>query len=96
MKKRVWRFKGSKSEAFAQALLEEDDEDDLDALVTSLKRGPKSVREAPVIATTTLAELYASQGLIQEAIAVFEQVIAREPDNEHIITRLDELRNLSE
>ncbi len=86
----------SGSEAFAQALLEEDDEDDLDALVTSLKREPKSVGEAPVIATTTLAELYASQGLIQEAIAVFEQVIAREPDNEHIIARLDELRNLSE
>ena len=86
----------SESEAFAQALLEEDDEDDLDALVTSLKREPKSVGEAPVIATTTLAELYASQGLIQEAIAVFEQVIAREPDNEHIIARLDELRNLSE
>ena len=86
----------SGSEAFAQALLEEDDEDDLDALVMSLKREPKSGEEAPVIATTTLAELYASQGLIPEAIAVLEQVIAREPDNEHIVARLDELRNLSE
>lgn len=86
----------SGSEAFAQALLEEDDEDDLDALVMSLKREPKSGEEAPVIATTTLAELYASQGLIPEAIAVLEQVIAREPDNEHIIARLYELRNLSE
>ena len=86
----------SESEAFDQALLEEDVEDDLDTLVTSLKREPKSGGEAPVIATKTLAELYASQGLIQEAIAVLEQVIAREPDNEHIIARLDELRNLSE
>ena len=86
----------SENEVFAQALLEEDIEDDLDTLVTSLKREPKSGREAPVIATETLAELYASQGLIQEAIAVLEQVIAREPDNEHIIARLDELRNLSE
>ena len=86
----------AESEAFAQALLEEDGEDDLDTLVTSLKREPKSGGEAPVIATTTLAELYASQGLIQEAIAVFEQVIAREPDNEHIIARLDALRNLPE
>ena len=86
----------SESEVFAQALLEEDVEDDLDTLVTSLKREPKSGGEAPVIATKTLAELYVSQGLIQEAIAVFEQVIAREPDNEHIIARLDELRNLSE
>ena len=86
----------SGSEAFAQALLEEDDEDDLDALVTSLKREPKSGGEAPVIATTTLAELYASQGLIQEAIAVLEQVIAREPDNEPLIARLNALRNLPE
>ena len=86
----------SENEVFAQALLEEDVEDDLDTLVTSLKREPKSGGEAPVIATKTLAELYASQGLIREAIAVLEQVIAREPDNEHIIARLDELRNLSE
>lgn len=86
----------SESDAFAQALLEDDVEGDLDALVMSLKREPKSGGEAPVIATTTLAELYASQGLIQEAIAVLEQVIAREPDNEHIIARLDALRNLPE
>lgn len=85
----------SESEAFAQ-LLEEDVEDDLDTLVTSLKREPKPGGEAPVIATETLAELYASQGLIQEAIAVLEQVLAREPDNEHIIARLYELRNLLE
>ena len=86
----------SESEVFDPALLEEEVEDDLDTLVTSLKREPKSGGEAPVIATKTLAELYASQGLIREAIAVLEQVIAREPDNEHIIVRLDELRNLSE
>ena len=86
----------SESEAFAQALLEEDEEDDIDVLVMSLKREPKSGGEAPVIATTTLAQLYASQGLIPEAIAVLEQVIAREPDNEHVIARLEALRNLSE
>ena len=86
----------SEREIVTQDLLGEDDEDDLDALVTSLKREPRSGGEAPVIATATLAELYASQGLIPEAIAVLEQVIAREPDNEHIIARLDELRNLSE
>ncbi len=86
----------SENEAFDQDLLGVDDEDDLDTLVTSLKREPKSGGEVPVIATATLAELYASQGLIQEAIAVLEQVIAREPNNEHIIVRLDALRNLSE
>ena len=84
------------SEAFAQALLEEDVEDDLDALVMSLKRESKPGGKAPIIATTTLAELYVSQGLIQEAIAVLEQVIAREPANEHLIARLEALRNLPE
>ncbi len=84
------------SEAFAQALLEEDVEDDLDALVMSLKRESKPGGKAPIIATTTLAELYVSQGLIQKAIAVFEQVIAREPANEHLIARLEALRNLPE
>ena len=85
----------SESEEFAR-LLEEDVEGDLDTLVTSLKREPKPGGETPVIATETLAELYASQNLIQEAIAVLEQVLARNPDNEHIIARLYELRNLSE
>ncbi len=84
------------SEAFAQALLEKDVEDDLDALVMSLKREPKPGGKAPIIATTTLAELYVSQGLIQEAIAVLEQVIAREQANEHLIARLEALRNLPE
>ena len=37
----------SDSEAFDQALLEEDVEDDLDTLVTSLKREPKSGGEVP-------------------------------------------------
>ena len=66
----------------------------LDALALSRNRGPKS--DAPMIATATLAELYASQGLVQEAIAVLEQMVARDPDNEQVIARLDELRNLPE
>ena len=64
----------------------------LDALALSRNRGPKP--DAPMIATTTLAELYASQGLVQEAIAVLEQMVARDPDNEQVIARLDELQTM--
>jgi tetratricopeptide (TPR) repeat protein len=74
--------------------------DDLDDLVTSLKPedgcDAKSSEDAPSIATATLAELYVGQGLIREAVAVFEQVVTREPDNEQAIARLEELRGTSQ
>ena len=66
----------------------------LDALVLSRAQGPKP--DAPIIATATLAEIYAGQGLVQEAIAVLEQMVARDPDNAQVVARLDELRNLPE
>lgn len=75
-------------------LAEEGIEEHLDALIES--RNPVPKPDASLIATATLAELYANQGLIQEAIAVLEQLLAHEPDNERVIARLDELRNLSE
>ncbi len=95
------REAASEAEVFSQIsdlshLAEKDIEENLDALVMSRKQGPKSAEEAPAIATTTLAELYAKQGLIREAIAVLEQIVAREPNNEHVIARLDELHNLPE
>lgn len=66
----------------------------LDALVLSRAQGPKP--DAPIIATATLAEIYAGQGLVQEAIAVLEQMVARDPDDAQVVARLDELRNLPE
>ena len=69
-------------------------EEHLDALVLSRAQGPKP--DAPIIATTTLAEIYAGQGLVQEAIAVLEQMAARDPDDAQVVARLDELRNLPE
>lgn len=75
-------------------LAEEGIGEHLDALIEP--RNPTPKPDAPLIATATLAELYANQGLIQEAIAVLEQMLVREPDNERVIARLDELRNLPE
>ncbi len=48
------------------------------------------------IATSTLAELYVAQGLIEEAVAVLKQVREREPDNRTIKMRLKELQKLDE
>ena len=46
------------------------------------------------IATSTLAELYAVQGQIEEAVAVLTHVCDQEPDNKRIKKRLNELRKL--
>ena len=46
------------------------------------------------IATSTLAELYVTQGLIQEAVAILEQVREREPRNGLIKKRLKELQKM--
>ncbi|MYG49284.1 MAG: tetratricopeptide repeat protein [Gemmatimonadales bacterium] len=44
------------------------------------------------IETTTLAGLYASQGLFSRAIGVYEQMLARDPDNADLATALAEMR----
>jgi Tfp pilus assembly protein PilF len=45
------------------------------------------------IATMTLAELYAQQGLVGQAMATLKQVLLRDPSNERVQARLDELRS---
>ena len=46
------------------------------------------------IYTETLAELYAGQGATEEAIQVYQKLIANDPDNEALIRRLTELETL--
>jgi hypothetical protein len=41
--------------------------------------------------SSTLAELYLRQGLVQRAVEVYRQVLAEEPENERARTRLAEL-----
>lgn len=53
--------------------------------------------EAPsFLATSTLAEVYYKQGQLDEAIKVYEQVVASSPDNGKARHRLDELRGEKE
>ncbi len=42
--------------------------------------------------TATLAELYARQGLLDEAIGIFERLLARDPYNARLATSLEEAR----
>jgi tetratricopeptide (TPR) repeat protein len=44
------------------------------------------------IATPTLAEVYVNQGEIQEALSIYEKVVARNPEDQASMTRIEELR----
>jgi tetratricopeptide (TPR) repeat protein len=48
------------------------------------------------IVTPTLAEVYVHQGQIQEAIGIYEEVIAQHPEDEASLTRIQELRTMLE
>ena len=48
------------------------------------------------IATPTLAEVYVNQGQIQEAISIYERVIAYNPEDETSLMRIQELRTMLE
>jgi tetratricopeptide (TPR) repeat protein len=54
-------------------------------------RPPEPVPASPEIASSTLAELYFSQGVTGKAIEVYRQVLLREPENERARLRLAEL-----
>ena len=57
-------------------------------------KGPKpSASATKSIATVTLAELYANQGQIQQAVTILERVLERESDNDQVKVRLAELRS---
>ena len=44
------------------------------------------------IVTRTMGEVYAAQGLFEQAIGVFEQLVADAPDDDGLTARLEELR----
>ena len=45
------------------------------------------------VATPTLGEVFFNQGLIYEAINVYEKVVEQNPDNDRVKTRLEELKS---
>jgi len=56
---------------------------------------PEDAPEGPADAlpvTRTLGELYVKQGLVAEAVSVFETLVARHPDDAALRERLEELR----
>jgi tetratricopeptide (TPR) repeat protein len=48
------------------------------------------------IATPTLAEVYVNQGQLQEAISIYEKVVAQNPEDRASVTRVQELRTMLE
>jgi tetratricopeptide (TPR) repeat protein len=46
------------------------------------------------IATPTLAEVYVNQGQIQEAVRIYERVIAKNPEDQASVRRVQELRGM--
>lgn len=55
---------------------------------------PGPAEPAPELASSTLAELYFSQGFTDKAIEVYRQLLEREPGNERAQARLTELQDL--
>lgn len=53
------------------------------------------LKALPEIATPTLAEVYFSQGQLQEAINTYEKVVAQNPESEPLLHRLGELKAMS-
>ena len=63
-----------------------------------VEAGPDGVtteEERPGLATATLAELYVSQGHLDRAVNVYRQLVASNPNNAELQSRLDELELLA-
>ena len=75
-----------------------DDQDALDLLdrIKPVEERPEPKEDIfPEIATPTLAELYYSQGQIQEAISTYEKIISKNPEDKASMHRLAELHTLT-
>jgi tetratricopeptide (TPR) repeat protein len=51
----------------------------------------EGVESPPDIATVTLAEIYLQQGLKEQALQIYRQLLERQPDNEAVKKRLREI-----
>lgn len=63
-------------------------------LLSELSTPPKE--EAPILPTSTLAEIYYKQGELEEAIKIYEHVVRDFPDDEKSKIRLNELKEIKE
>jgi tetratricopeptide (TPR) repeat protein len=79
------------------------DDAEVRAQVYQLERGPEEepVSQAPrpsgvsagqdALATNTLAEIYYRQGLVERAVAVYENMLRADPDNQAVRRRISEI-----
>jgi tetratricopeptide (TPR) repeat protein len=79
------------------------DDPEVRAQVYQLERGPEEAAGAPAsaapaavppdaLATNTLAEIYLGQGLVDRAVAVYENMLRADPDNQALRRRLREIQ----
>ena len=66
---------------------------DLTALVEEIGGDGAASENLEPIATSTLAELYAEQGLMRKALDILERVHLRDPEDLGVKQRLEELRS---
>ncbi len=66
---------------------------DLDDTEIDSSSEGEEVSKPPII-SSTLGEIYISQGRFQEAIQVFEQLLQQDPDNPHFKRKIREIQNL--
>jgi pentatricopeptide repeat protein len=102
----IYRNQGRWSEALEtyrklQAFYPDDAE--VRAQVYQLERGPEEASPPPAsrpaaaamsadaLATNTLAEIYFRQGLVDRAVAVYENMLRADPDNQAVRRRIGEL-----
>ncbi|MBC8462094.1 MAG: hypothetical protein H8D67_29355 [Deltaproteobacteria bacterium] len=92
------RFKDATESLKKYLVHKPDDQDALDLLgrIKQVKEGAKPKGDVfTEIATPTLAELYYSQGQIQEAISTYEKIISKNPEDKASMHRLAELHTLT-
>ena len=64
-----------------------------DKSAKNVQKKSQDTRKMEVIATATLAELYVQQGLVEQAVVTLKQVLVRDPDNNLVQARLEELQS---
>lgn len=56
--------------------------------------GPHGTAHPRPITTSTMAEIYVSQGFIQKAIDIYAEILNESPGNQAVIRRIDELSEM--
>ena len=69
-------------------------DDELSLLQTEKKPTKPESTQKPKIVSSTLGEIYLSQGKFNEALEIFQELINKEPDNEKLKRKLKDIEAL--